>query len=139
VDLSALGADSRLSAESNLALRALDFDAKSEQLLYVRPGASGSRIVLRRLSDGSERELDPGPGEVWRARFDPGGAFAVLQMITSDSNKNGKLDFPAPLLTAPRACGDNLAHSERGRVAATGLRRFYCHSSAAPRFTSPSS
>ena len=110
VDLSALGADSRLSAESNAALRALDFDAKSEHLLYLRRSANGSRIVLRTLSDGSERELDPGPGEVWRARFDPGGVFAVLQMITVDSNKNGKFDFPAPLLPAARPCGDGLAH-----------------------------
>ena len=110
VDLSALGADTRLSAESHAALRALDFDAKGEHLLYLRRSANGSRIVLRTLSDGSERELDPGPGEVWRARFDPGGVFAVLQMITGDSNKNGKLDFPAPLLSSARACGDDLAH-----------------------------
>jgi hypothetical protein len=110
VDLSALGADSRSSAESYATLRALDFDAKSERLLYVRQSAKGARIVLRNLSDGAERELDPGPGEVWRARFDPGGAFVVLQMITTDSNKNGKFDFPAPLLAAPRACGDNLSH-----------------------------
>jgi hypothetical protein len=110
VDLSALGADARLSAETNANVRALDFDAKSERLLYVRRNANGSRIVLRSLSDGSERELDAGPGEVWRARFDPGGAFAVLQMITIDSNKNGKFDFPAPLLSAPPACGDSLAH-----------------------------
>jgi hypothetical protein len=110
VDLSALGADSRSSAESYAAVRALDFDAKSEHLLYVRQSANGARIVLRNLSDGAERELDPGPGEVWRARFDAGGAFVVLQMITTDSNKNGKFDFPAPLLAAPRACGDNLSH-----------------------------
>ncbi len=110
VDLSALGADSRLSAESNATLRVLDFDVKSERLLYLRRIANGNRIVLRTLSDGAERELDPGPGEVWRARFDPGGVFLVLQMITVDSNKNGKFDFPAPLLQAPRACGDNLAH-----------------------------
>jgi hypothetical protein len=110
LDLSALGADSRLSAESNAALRTVDFDATSEQLLYVRRAASGPRIVLRNLADGSERELDPGPGEIWRARFDPGGAFVNLQMISADTNKNGKFDFPAPLLAAPRACGDPLPH-----------------------------
>jgi hypothetical protein len=110
VDLSALGADTRLSAESNAAVRTLAFDAKSERLLYVRRGANGARVVLRNLSDGSERELDPGPGEVWRARFDPGGVFAILQMITADSNKNGRLDFPAPLLPGPPNCGDNLSH-----------------------------
>lgn len=96
VDLSALGADTRLSAESNAAARALDFDAKSEQLLYLRRSATATRVVLRSLGDGTERELDPGPGEVWHARFDPGGVFIVLQMITSDTNKNGRLDFLPP-------------------------------------------
>jgi len=62
VDLSALGADARLSAESNATLRVLDFDSTSERLLYLRRSANGNRIVLRTLSDGTERELDPGPG-----------------------------------------------------------------------------
>ena len=104
VDLSALGADTRLSAESLASLRTLSFDATGEHLLYVRAGDSGARVVIRRLSDGSERALDPGPGPIWRARFDRGGAFVVLEMLTEDSNKNGKPDFPAPLLTAPRPC-----------------------------------
>jgi hypothetical protein len=79
--------------------------------LYVKHGAgANARVVLRSLNDGSERELDPGPGQIWRARFDPGGAYITLQMITADSNKNGRLDFPAPLLAAPRGCGDNLSH-----------------------------
>jgi hypothetical protein len=110
VDLSALGADARLSAETNAHVRVLDFDAQSEHLLYVRRNANGSRAVLRTLSDGSERELDTGPGEIWRARFDPSSAFVTLQMISADSNRNGKLDFPAPLLAAPPPCGDDLVH-----------------------------
>ncbi len=104
VDLTALGADARLSAESFAELRTAAFDASSQHLLYARTGEQGPRVVLRTLSDGSERELDPGPGPIWRARLDPGGAFAVLEMMTSDSNKNGRADFPAPLLPAPRAC-----------------------------------
>jgi hypothetical protein len=104
VDLSALGADTRLSAESLAGLRTLAFDATGEHLLYVRTGDSGARIVIRSLNDGSERTLDPGPGAIWRARFDRGGAFLVVEMVTEDSNKNGKADFPAPLLTAPRPC-----------------------------------
>jgi hypothetical protein len=104
VDLSALGADSRLSAESLAGLRTLAFDATGEHLLYVRAGDNGARVVIRSLIDSSERALDPGPGAIWRARFDRGGAFVVLEMLTEDSNKNGKADFPAPLLTAPRPC-----------------------------------
>jgi len=118
VDLSALGADTRLSAESLASLRTLAFDASGEHLLYVRTGDSGARVVIRSTNDGSERALDPGPGPIWRARFDRGGAFVVLEMLTEDSNKNGKADFPAPLLTAPRPCtaGPSRFHtwSDRG-------------------------
>jgi hypothetical protein len=104
LDLSALGADARLSAESLAALRTLAFDATGEHLLYVKTGNTGARIVIRSLNDGSERALDPGPGPIWRARFDPGGVFVVAEVLTEDSNKNGKADFPAPLLSAPRPC-----------------------------------
>jgi hypothetical protein len=72
--------------------------------VYVRAVESGKRIVIRTLSDGSERQLDPGPGVIWRVRFDPGGAFVVAELIQEDSNKNGRADFPAPLLKAPRPC-----------------------------------
>ncbi|HEY4104437.1 MAG TPA: hypothetical protein VGM44_11120, partial [Polyangiaceae bacterium] len=110
LDLSALGADARLSAESGAAVRTVDFDARSEHLLYVRQRAERTRVVIRDLNSGGERELDPGPGEVWRARFDPGGVYAILQLIHVDTNRNRKLDFPAPLLSAPRACGEDRAH-----------------------------
>lgn len=107
-DLSALGADARLSAESFAAVRTLSFDAESRRLLYVRLGKPGNeqatRLILRNLADGNELELDPGPVPIWRAQFDRGGAFIVLQVMSEDTNKNGKLGFPAPLLTAPRSC-----------------------------------
>lgn len=104
LDLSALGADARLSAQSFAELRTLAFDPSSQHLLYVRPGETGKRIVIRSLEGGSERALDPGPGVIWRARFDPGGLFVVAELIGEDSNRNGRADFPAPLLTAPRPC-----------------------------------
>ncbi|HEY3254523.1 MAG TPA: hypothetical protein VGJ91_11260 [Polyangiaceae bacterium] len=104
LDLSALGADARLSAQSFAELRTLAFDPSSQHLLYVRRAESGKRIVIRSLQDGSERELDPGPGPIWRARFDPGGVFVVAELIREDSNKNGRADFPAPLSSAPRPC-----------------------------------
>jgi hypothetical protein len=105
LDLSALGADARLSAQSFAELRSVDFDASSRRLLYVKRGDTGARLVVRNLDDGSERKLDPGPGSIWRARFDPGGTFVVVELINEDSNKNGRFDFPAPLLKAPRPCG----------------------------------
>jgi len=104
LDLSALGADARLSAQSFAELRTVAFDENARQLLYVRRADTGGRIVVRSLDDGSERQLDPGPGLIWRARFDPGGVFVVVELINEDSNKNGRFDFPAPLLGAPRPC-----------------------------------
>ena len=103
-DLSSLGADIRQSAESFAAVRALSFDSSGEQFLYVRAGEHGQKLVVRSLHDASERELDPGPGWIWRARFDPGGAFVVVEMLSRDTNQNKKTDLPAPLLPAPRAC-----------------------------------
>jgi len=104
LDLSALGADARLSAESFAELRTASFDPSSQYLLYVRLGETGQRIVLRSLRDDSERQLDPGPGAIWRARFDPGGQFVIVELMSEDTNRNGRADFPAPLRTAPRPC-----------------------------------
>lgn len=103
-DLSGLNADLRLSAESFAAVRTLSFDPSSEHLLYVRAGEPSKRLIIRSLRDDTERELEPGPGSIWRARIDPGGVYAVLEMMTGASNGNKKADFPAPLLSAPRAC-----------------------------------
>ena len=104
LDLSALGADARLSAQSFAESRTLAFDASSTHLLYVRLAVTGKRVVIRSLEDGSERELDPGPGVIWRARFDPGGVFVIVELLSDDSNNNGRVDFPAPLASAPRPC-----------------------------------
>ncbi len=105
LDLSALGADTRLSAESFAELRSAAFDTVGQHLLYLRAGDTGARVVLHDLNDDSERTFDPGPGPIWRAHLDPGGAFVVLDMLTEDSNGNGRLDFPAPMLSGPRPCG----------------------------------
>ncbi len=109
-NLSALGADARLSAETGASVRTFDFDAASEHLLYVRKREQETRIVVRTLADGAERELDPGAGEVWRASFDPGGAFVRVELVSTDTNHNGRLDLPLPLLKAPRACGHDFRH-----------------------------
>src|SRR6478736_10367269 len=104
LDLSALGVDARLSAQSFAELRTIAFDKDSRRLLYVRQSDAGGRLVVRNLEDGSERRLDPGPGSIWRACFDLGGAFIVVELINDDSNKTGRFDFPAPILKTPRPC-----------------------------------
>ncbi len=109
-DLSVLGAETWLSAETGAAVRTFDFDRTSEHLLYVRTREQHTRVVIRSLADGGERELDPGAGEIWRAGFDPGGAFVTVALVSTDTNHNGRLDLPFPLLKAPRPCGHDPTH-----------------------------
>jgi len=109
LDLAALGADVRFSTESFDAARTLSFDSSGQRLLYVRRGASGTRIVLRSLNEGTERELDPGQAEVWRARFSRTGSFIIAEVLSVDSNKNGKVDYPAPLSTTLPGCASGPA------------------------------
>jgi hypothetical protein len=102
--LTAIGGDQRLSAESFAELRTLSFDPSSEHLMYAGSAEQGERLVIRTLGADTERKIDPGAGLIWRAHFDPGGVYAVVELISEDSNRNGKADFPAPLLSAPRPC-----------------------------------
>jgi hypothetical protein len=52
--------------------------------------------VVRKLDDGTEAEIDPGPGSLWRAELDSTGTWVVLHVLVSDTNGNGRLDWPAP-------------------------------------------
>ncbi len=96
LDLSALGADARNDALPYRQHRALSFDADGTRLLYVRRKAGSTRVVIRDLASGSETIVDPGPGRLWRAQLSPDGSSVVLRMIVSDTNKNGKLEWPVP-------------------------------------------
>jgi hypothetical protein len=108
--LTAIGGNERLSAESFAELRTLSFDPSSEHLMYAGSAEQGERLVIRTLGAGTERKLDPGAGLIWRAHFDPGGVYAVVELIGEDTNRNGKADFPAPLLAAPRPCRASPEH-----------------------------
>lgn len=62
--------------------RAVAFDAAGTRLLYLRGGPKPT-IVVRDLTTGGERIVDPGPGLVWTARFDPEGHGLEVTMIPS--------------------------------------------------------
>lgn len=91
------GADARADASPYVEHRSVSFDASGRLLSLVRRGTAGSEVVVRELLTGVETRVDPGPGELWRAELSPDGKLVVLRVIASDSNGNGKLDWPMPL------------------------------------------
>ncbi|MBX3183421.1 MAG: hypothetical protein KIT72_03360 [Polyangiaceae bacterium] len=102
VDLSALGADAREDTSRELPHRAFSFDAKGSTLAYLRqpPGARGGTeaLVLRDLPTGREQTLAPGRGSVYRLRLSADARWLVLQVLIDDTNGNGRLDWPSPVL-----------------------------------------
>ena len=96
VNLSELGADLRRLRADYAEHRALSFDAGGKHLAYLRRLAGGSQIVVRRLDTGSEQVFSPGAGEVFRLQLSPDARWVTLDLLREDTNKNGKLDWPAP-------------------------------------------
>jgi hypothetical protein len=98
MDLSARGADLRADAANYLTHRAAVFDAKGERLLYLRRDSDRTRAVVLVLATGQEIAIDPGGAALWRAELL--SALTVLYVVPSDSNGNGRLDFPVPETSA---------------------------------------
>lgn len=101
LSLSELGADLRNDQASFLGHRAVRFAPGSERLLYLRSvraqdGSENQQIVVRELGDGSERVFSPGEGLFWRADFDATGEEVIVRVVTADSNKNKRLQWPYP-------------------------------------------
>ena len=58
------------------------FDHAGTRFVYLRRGRNrGLRAVVHELATGDERPLDHGRGDLWRAAFDPGGAFVIARVI----------------------------------------------------------
>jgi hypothetical protein len=64
--------------------RGIAFDRTGTRMLYLR-GGEKTAIVLRDLVNGAETVMDPGPGLVLSARFDPEGRG--LEVVTSPSGE----------------------------------------------------
>jgi hypothetical protein len=90
------GADARPDRAPYRPHRTCSFDAAGRRLLWVKREGTRSRVIVRDLETAVEREIEPGPGELWRAELSADGGWALLSMITEDTNKNGRLDWPVP-------------------------------------------
>jgi hypothetical protein len=102
VDLSERGADSRDDQSPYLGPRTIRFDPTGRRVLYLRSqpttdAVGVDRVVVRDLISGVERVIEPGAGLLWRADFDATGESVILKVVTDDSNKNKRLEWPFPL------------------------------------------
>jgi hypothetical protein len=100
-DLGGLGFDPRDDVLDYRSHRSLAFDPRGEILAYVRRGEAPG-VVLRTLASGEERIVTGLPGEPWRLTWDGRGENLVLAIVSEDTTKNGKLEFPARLAKSPR-------------------------------------
>lgn len=104
-DMTELAADSRLAAHERPGHRAFAFAPHGPELAYLRRLDGKLDVVLRNLESGAETAIDPGVLEIYRLDFDALGKHLVLEVVASDSNKNGRFDWPYPLAKQPRpAC-----------------------------------
>ena len=89
-----LPADVRDDLGPFLHPRAVAFDPTGRRLVYLQKLELGGKAVVRELATGNEAVVDPGDGLLYRADFDPSGDMLVLRVITTDTNGNGRLDWP---------------------------------------------
>lgn len=105
VNLSELGADVRRARVDYAEHRTLSFDAAGRWLAYLRQQGTARSIVVRDLASGTERSFAVGAGDVYRLELSADGRYVTFEALREDSNKNGKLDWPAPEDTArPTVC-----------------------------------
>ncbi len=111
-DLSALGADASDDGNPLAAHRAATFAPDSARVAYLRRRGDRTFVVVRSLPGGEERELDAGPGQVWRAYLLDAG-WVEVDVVSRDTDGNGRVEVPLPHTTlssrhcrgAPRVYG----------------------------------
>lgn len=95
------GADTRATQASYESLRSVAFSDDGKWLAYAR----GNRdVTVRNLETGKEASYTIDEPKLYRLRFAAGGRFLVLEVLTTDSNKNGKLTWLVPERTEAAAC-----------------------------------
>jgi hypothetical protein len=94
-DLSALGADAR-DDQSFGRHRAAAFDPTGRRMLYLKQEGDASRIVVRTVATSEEHVMAVDGGLLWRAEFDATGERIIARIVTRDTSKNGRLDWPKP-------------------------------------------
>jgi hypothetical protein len=72
------------------------FDPLGTTIAYMREARSTGHatVVVRDLLTGSETDVDPGPGLLWRVAVAAGGRSITAQVVATDSDKNGALEWP---------------------------------------------
>lgn len=85
-------ADVRRDPDGN-AHRVAVFDAASARMVYLRRKGDHSRVVIRELIAGTEREIEV-PGDVWRVEPDAAGPWAAISTVRQDTDRDGKLAWP---------------------------------------------
>lgn len=93
---------------TNLSPRPLSrasFSRDGSRLLYLRPQDGKLVAVLRDMARGTERVVDTGEGQVGQVILDDAGRWAVVHVMTEDTDKDGQLSWPKPLTNlAPALC-----------------------------------
>lgn len=94
-------ADTRATQASFQALRSVSFSDDGQWIAYA---ANEKNVVVRSLTTDQETTYTIAEPLLYRLRFAPGGRFLVLEVITTDSNKNGKLQWLTPERIEPAPC-----------------------------------
>lgn len=101
-------ADVRDDAASFFPHRAVTFSPVSPWLAYLSKTSAGLRVVLRDLNTGEEAHHELGDGRAWRLAFEPEGEFLRLDVVTRDTNGNGRLEWPYPRALNRNRCSGPL-------------------------------
>jgi hypothetical protein len=102
IDLSDLGLDASDDGRSYTPHRSLSFDPLGQRLAYLSTSGHETKLVLRDLRTGAEDEMSTGAGAVGRIEFEPDARFIRLDVVTVDTNGNGRLQGPFPIARAKR-------------------------------------
>lgn len=81
--------------------RYVAFDPTGKRVLFLSREGRNSFVKVLDLETRAETRIDAGEDEIHRAEFDPSGAFVVMHVVKTDTNGNGRLDWPIPNTSSP--------------------------------------
>ncbi len=121
------GADGRPGDAVVGAHRAASFSPDGTGMVYIKSDGERATVIHRNLATGKEQSIDPGPGELSQAFFDPSGRFVIMEVIARDSDKDGKLRLPriATTLGARRCRGPAISASFFGQLGDSPIQRYW--------------
>jgi hypothetical protein len=104
-NLSDLGADATDDSAPYRAHRSVAFAPDAATLAVIQRGAGEvSSIKLLDLTQHTTRTFRAPLGLPWRISLPPGSKWLQVESIVTDSNRNGRLDWPFPRRRTPAAC-----------------------------------